>query len=259
MDIRPGFFSPFIAARALGAVAVALAVVSATAIASGSWKAVRGRPAQRHLRVTGSAKKRIVSDRIEWSATIEAHAADRATGAKHVRADAEKAIAFLKKQGIPDAEIFPQSATSKPHTVTQYVGTGEARVEKTVVDGYDTTQLVTVRSSDVSRVERSSREITMLLEEGMSIDSGAPSYYYSGLGALKLEMLASAGHDARTRAENILGSTGGATVGKLLSADMGIINVNPADSTGTSEQGNNDTTTLDKDIITIIHADYELE
>ena len=259
MDNKPGFPSSVIAARSIGAVAIAFAVVSATAVASSSWKNVRGKPAQRHLRVTGSAKKRIVSDRIDWSATIEAHSADRAAGAKHVRADAEKAIAFLKKQGIPDTEIFPQAATSKPHTETQYIGTGAARVEKTILDGYDTTQLLTVRSGDVARVERASREITALLEEGMSIDSGAASYYYSGLGALKLEMLASAGHDARTRAENILGSTGGATVGKLLAADMGIINVNPADSTETSEQGNNDTTALDKDIITIIHADYELD
>ncbi|MEO6952743.1 MAG: SIMPL domain-containing protein [Polyangia bacterium] len=258
METR-GHFSPFLAARAIATVALALSVVAATAIASGAWKGVRGKPAQRHLRVTGSAKKRIVSDRIEWSATIEAHAVDSASGYKHVRLDAEKAIAFLKKQGIPDGEIFPQAANSKPHTETQYTGTGEQRVEKSVSDGFDTTQQITVRSADVARVERASREITALLEQGMSIDSGAPSYYYTGLGMLKLEMLASAGRDARTRAENILGSTGGAKVGKLLSADMGIINVNSADSTETSEQGNNDTTSLEKDIITIVHADYELD
>ena len=41
--------------------------------------------------------------------------------------------------------------------------------------------------------------------------------------------------------------------------DMGIININPANSTETSEQGNNDKTSLEKDIITIIHADYELD
>jgi len=51
-------------------------------------------------------------------------------------------------------------------------------------------------------------------------------YFYTGLGALKVEMLATAGTDARARAENILKSTGGATLGKLISADMGIINVN---------------------------------
>ena len=72
-------------------------------------------------------------------------------------------------------------------------------------------------------------------------------------------MLAAAGHDARSRAENILKSTGGAALGKLLGADMGIININPANSTQTSDQGNNDTSALEKDIITIVHAEFELD
>jgi hypothetical protein len=72
-------------------------------------------------------------------------------------------------------------------------------------------------------------------------------------------MLAAAGKDARARAENILKSAGGATIGRLITADMGIININPANSTQTSEEGNNDTSSLDKDIITIVHAEFELE
>ena len=72
-------------------------------------------------------------------------------------------------------------------------------------------------------------------------------------------MLAAAGKDARSRAENILRSAGGAKIGPLIVADMGIININPANSTETSEEGNNDTTSLDKDIITIVHAEFKLE
>ncbi len=40
---------------------------------------------------------------------------------------------------------------------------------------------------------------------------------------------------------------------------MGVINVNPANSTETSWEGNNDTTSLEKDIITIVHVTFELE
>ena len=40
---------------------------------------------------------------------------------------------------------------------------------------------------------------------------------------------------------------------------MGVINVNPANSTETSWEGNNDTTSLDKDIITIVYVTFELE
>jgi hypothetical protein len=42
------------------------------------------------------------------------------------------------------------------------------------------------------------------------------------------------------------------------SINMGIININAANSTETSTEGNNDTSSCDKDIITIIHAEYEV-
>ena len=93
----------------------------------------------------------------------------------------------------------------------------------------------------------------------MFVSSDAPRYFYTRLGELKVEMLAEAGKDARARADNIIKSAGGASIGKLLKTDMGIININPANSTQTSEEGNNDTASLDKDIITIVHAEFELE
>ena len=52
---------------------------------------------------------------------------------------------------------------------------------------------------------------------------------------------------------------GGAKVGQVVGIDTGVININPANSTETSWEGNNDTTSYDKDIITIVHITYELE
>ena len=40
---------------------------------------------------------------------------------------------------------------------------------------------------------------------------------------------------------------------------MGIININPANVTRTSTEGNNDTSALEKDIITIVHAEFEVK
>ncbi|MBK9756428.1 MAG: hypothetical protein IPO88_23600 [Nannocystis sp.] len=52
----------------------------------------------------------------------------------------------------------------------------------------------------------------------------------------------------------MVGSAGGATLSKLPSADVGVININAANVTKGSWDGNNDTNSLEKDIITIIHA-----
>ena len=116
-----------------------------------------------------------------------------------------------------------------------------------------------MRSADVGRVERISREVSQLMEQGVPITSRAPLYYYTKLGGLKIEMLAEAAKDARTRADNMVHSAGGGSIERLRSADMGIINVNPANSTETSAQGNNDTASFEKDIITIVHVVYELK
>jgi hypothetical protein len=238
--------------RDVGLIALAVAFAASTTIVAGTWKSVRGKPPQRQIRITGSAKKRIKSDLIEWTATVDARAPDRTTAYKQLKVGVDQAVAFLKKQGIKAEEIEPQSANFKQEFETQYIGVGPARVEKRVPIGYATTEAILVR------IEKASREVTSLLEAGVSISSSEPLYYYTRLGELKLEMLAAAGRDARSRAENILKSTGGGSIGKLLGADMGIININPANSTQTSEQGNNDTSSLEKDIITIVHADYEL-
>jgi hypothetical protein len=242
-----------------GWIAIAVASVVATFVAASTWERVRTRPPDRTLRVTGSAKKRIVSDLIEWTGTIETRNPTVRTAAyKQLHAHVALVLKYLREQGIKNEEIRPSSTVVEEIQVTEQVGKGEDRIERQVFKGYRTHQSVTVRSTDLARVERVSREVTQLLEQGVAIASESPSYYFTKLGETKIEMLAQAAKDARTRADNILASAGGAEVGKLRSADMGIINVNPANSTETSAQGNNDTTSLEKDIITIVHVTYEL-
>ena len=250
--------------RPVGIVALAVAMVWSTWIVADTVYSIKVKPEKRTIRVTGSAKKRITSDLIEWSGTLEARAPDRTAAYKTLRQQTDRTIEFLKAQGIKPEEIQPQSATFEEvvEVVEEFKvlpGVKEPmRIEKKIPKGFLTTQEILVRSTDVRRIEKASREVTQLLEEGVSITSHAPEYFYTRLGELKVEQLAAAGKDARARADNILKNTGGASVGKLVGADMGIININPANSTETSHEGNNDRTSLEKDIITIVHAKFEL-
>ena len=245
--------------RPIGVICVAIAMVAATFIASSTWERVRVRPESRSIEITGSAKKRIVSDLIEWSATIEATAPDRTAAYRQLHAHAAKAQEFLGGRGVVEKEISVSAAGIEAIYETEYVGTGEDRIARQALQGYLARQSVTVRSTDVALIERMSREITDLLEQGITITSSAPLYYYTKLGEMKIEMLAEASRDARVRAENMVNSAGGAQLGALRTADMGVININPANQTQGSWDGNNDTTSLEKDIITIVHAVYALE
>jgi hypothetical protein len=245
--------------RPFGMLGVAVAMVLATYIATSTWERVRVRPVTRTLQVTGSAKKRIVSDLIEWRATVDSSAKDRKEAYRILADGAARAQEFLLKNGVPKEDIWLSSASVDPSYETEYQGTGDNRIERQILKEYVGAQSIVVRSTDVALVEKMSREVTQLLEQGVSITSEDPSYFYTKLGDVKIEMLAEASKDARTRAENIVASAGGAEIGKLRSADMGVINVNPANSTQGSWDGNNDTSSLEKDIITIVHATFELD
>jgi uncharacterized protein len=254
--------------RPLGLIALSIGMVCSIWIMAGTWKSVRVKPEVRTIKVIGSAKKRIASDLIEWSAALEARAPDRTAAYRVLREHSAKAVAFLQGQGIKPAEILPSSASfeEEMETVTeikQIAGPNNTlvptRLDKQVSKGFVTKQTITVRSADVPRIEKASREITELLEQGVSITSEPPSYFYTRLGELKVEMLAAAGKDARARADNILKSTGGAGIKKLRNTNMGVINVNPANSTETSPEGNNDRSSFEKDIITVVRAEFELD
>jgi hypothetical protein len=251
--------------RPLGLIALAASAVWCTTIVMNTYHSVKVRPEKRAIKVIGSAKKRIASDLIEWSATLEAHAPDRTAAYRQLREDREKTVAFLQTAGIKAAEIQPQSTSfEEEFTVSEeykmFPGAKEPRlIEKRTPKGFVTRERIIVRSTEVARVEKASREVTSLLEQGVSITSEAPSYYYTRLGELKVEMLAAAGKDCRARADNILKSTGGGGVKRLLGTSMGVININPANSTETSNEGNNDTSSYEKDIITIVRAEFELE
>ena len=255
----------FLNFRVIGILVFSLCMVWATAIAARTWHDVRKQRDKQIMRVTGSAAKRIESDLIEWTSSISTFDADRIAAYKKLRDSRNEVVAFLKSQGIKPEEIKPQSSniSEEFETIqeTEVMPGSNATVRRSVkkLIGYNASESVTVTSSEVALVEKASREITSLLEKGVNVASQSPNYHYTKLSDLKVEMLAAAAADARLRAEQILLSAGRAKPGRLISADMGIININPANSTATSVEGNNDKSSFEKDIITVVRAQFEVD
>ena len=118
-------------------------------------------------------------------------------------------------------------------------------------------QEITVRSAEVDKVTEISRGATELINQGILLESREPEYHYTKLGDLKILMLAEAAKDAKLRAEQIAASTG-SSVGPLRSARMGVMQINPAGSSDTSGEGNNDITSLEKDVIAVVTSSFAL-
>ncbi len=232
--------------------ALGLGLVVATGI--GARSLVRVKSEDQTIQVTGSAKRRIRSDLVTWSATVS-YKADTMQGAyKLVSQATPKVVEYLKRQGLKASEIVVDSIDTK--TIHPHDKEGQ-ELEETIL-GYTMSQTVEVRSSDVDRVTAVSRAATELINQGVMIDSAAPEYHYTRLGELKIQMLHEAAKDTRVRAEQIADATH-AHLGPLRSARMGVMQINPADSTETSSEGNNDVSSLDKDVIAVVTSNFQLE
>jgi len=125
------------------------------------------------------------------------------------------------------------------------------------ITGYRLGQSVSVRSKDLARIGRISKECTDLIEKGVEIDSGSPQYFCTKVDELKVEMLGEAARDARRRAEQ-LAKDSGSKVGPLRSTSQGVFQITTAYSTQVSNYGVNDTSSWKKKIRAVVTVRYSI-
>jgi len=223
----------------------------------------------RTLEVKGSAKRAIVSDVITWDGTITSRDPDLVKAYDKIHGDAEKVAAFLRTAGVSDKEMTFSSITTNKVFQREVVpplptdGDAAAKhtpviVETPKVEMYVLSMTVHIESGQMEKVPAVSRSVTSLIKDGVEIDSGSPSFLYSKLSELKIDMLGEATRDATLRATQIVTNANG-QLGHLVQAKMGVMQINPKGVTDVSGTGNNDTTSLEKDILAVVTCDFELK
>ncbi len=172
--------------------------------------------------VTGLAEKNFVSDEIVWKGVFHRGGVDLKTAYSELKADEIEIRNYLKAKGIPDTSIVFSSVDVQRNFRQQFDEQGRDR--GSVFSGYTLNGGVTVNSRNILLVESISRQVTELLQKGIEFNSGKPSYYYSKLNELKIDLLAKAAEDAKLRSETIAGSSG-IHLGKLKKATMGVFQI----------------------------------
>src|SRR5437773_3441607 len=146
---------------------LAVANVACVIIFSWAWTKVRTEP--KTIQVTGSARKAIVSDLIDWTAKLSAVDPDLTKAYEALKTSSEKALAYLKAQGIPDSQIKVSSIGTFKRR-----GRDEKGNETEKIVAYELWQHVEVTSADVMRVSEAARKITGLIKDGVIVESNAP-------------------------------------------------------------------------------------
>jgi hypothetical protein len=235
----------------LGVCIAAATIISSVILSQGFLKITKF--VREQIAVTGSAQENIKSDYIVGTGSFSRRETDMATSYKKLQEDLEKVKTYLVSKGINEKDII----ASQISTEIIYKKNDKGK-DTNEIEAYRLSQSVEVRSSEVDKVDKISRESTGLINEGIEFTSYAPEYFYTKLDELKVEMLAKATENAKLRAENMVGATG-SKIGALRSARMGVFQITPANSTEIADWGINDTSSLEKKVTAVVSASFSIE
>jgi hypothetical protein len=198
----------------------AIAIVIAS-IVLGNAIVNRNRP-QGTINVTGLGESNFTSNLVVWEGNFSRESFDLKSAYSDLEKDKKLVSDYLISKGIPQEKLIFNAVSTNPKYQQNYANDG--RFIGQTFDGYTLSQSLKIESTDVEKVEKISREITELLNQGIAFYSQDPRYYYSELESLKLDMVAKATEDARVRAERIAENSNG-KLGDLISANMGIFQI----------------------------------
>lgn len=236
----------------LATIIAAIAVILSFLFISNAYK-YKYRVAET-ISVTGSAEKDFTSDQIVWRGNYDRKNFDLKAAYVSLKQDETTVRNYLKNKGVSDSEIVFSAINIDKQFSYRYDESG--RQTGSEFTGYNLSQNVTIDSRNIDRVEKISREITELIQSGIELNSSAPSYYYTKLSELKIDLLAKAGADAKLRAETIAKNSGSG-LGRIIKASMGVFQITGQNSDEDYSYGGVfNTTSKDKTASITLKADY---
>jgi len=172
--------------------------------------------------VTGLAEKDFNSDLIVWSGSYSRKSLDLKSAYAALKVDENAIRSYLSGKGIAPEEMVFSSVEINKEFSTREDANGRQLGQE--FSGYNLRQVVKVESNNVDKIDKISRVVTELIESGIEFNSSPPAFYNTKLSDIKMDLLARASSDAKTRAETIA-KNAGSSLGKLKKATMGVFQI----------------------------------
>lgn len=172
--------------------------------------------------VTGLAEKDFNSDLIVWSGSYSRKSTDLKSAYAALKVDETMIRNYLVSKGIENGEMVFSAVEINKEFNNRQDENGRSLGQE--FSGYNLRQTVKVESAKVDKIDLLARQVTELIESGIEFNSSPPAYYNTKLAEVKMELLAKASADAKTRAETIA-KNAGSSLGKLKKATMGVFQI----------------------------------
>lgn len=148
----------------------------------------------RSVSVKGLSEREVPADVVIWPIGFSAASDNIRDLYLSLEADADRILSFLRSNGFPDSDITVASPEVVDKMAQNY---GAQRVALR----YSAKQTITVYSDQVERVRQAKSQLADLGKEGIVLSGigyeNATEYLFSGLNALKPEMVEEATRNAR--------------------------------------------------------------
>ena len=179
------------------------------------------RGSARSVEVRGLAERQVKADIAVWTLRHGANAPSLAEAQTQIARNSDALRKFFTANGIKDEEIT--------------IGDGsvweDRRNDGTVY--YNVDRSFIVRTKDIDTVQKANQKVYDLVSEGVVIRSATPRYTFTGLNAVKPDMIGEATKNAREAAQRFAQDSG-SDVGAILNANQGLFSISARDG-GSSE------------------------
>ena len=209
-------------------VGVLAALLVGAGIAAAGWLVGDGfrdgRTAERIVTVKGLAEREVRADLALWPLRFVATNADLATAQAELGRAEAAVLDFLTGGGIAADAIEVQGIEVTDRLAQTYQsGPIESR--------FIVTENLMVRSTDIDTIKALSQDVGRLVDAGVVLSSdgfGGPFYLFTGLNAIKPEMIAEATENARAGAEQFAADSQSRITG-IQRASQGLFQILPRD------------------------------
>ena len=222
------------------------------------------RLSDRYVTVKGLVERQVKSDLAIWPIGYKEAGDDLKLVSAKTESDRQAILQFLEQQDIKSSEI-EAGVVRVVDTQANEFGGPNRPAHRYIVE-----QQLTVHTSRVDQVAMASQKTMQLLQKGIVLSSNpgqatgqGPSYKFTGLNAIKPDMITEATRNARAAAERFALDSG-SKVGSIRQANQGVFSILPADQgSDTSEDGgmmySNADASLMKKVRIVSSIEYYLE
>lgn len=201
----------------VAAVVIAVGVAAAGKFAGDGFR--QGRTADRYVTVKGLAERTVTADLAVWPIRVTATGSDLGAVQSKVDQSVDSLTVFLVGEGLPKEELTRGRVEMNDLMASPYRPDGADKAR------YIIAQTVTVRTAEVQKVQAASARSGELVKLGVVFgDTGGPTYAFTGLNAIKPEMIAEATKAARAGAEQFAADSA-STVGAIRRASQGVFTI----------------------------------